>query len=200
MKNKLHLILAGSFLFTTFTAHAQFGAAILDGVLKGISSSGRGSSSEDKQYAKDIYDAKVIFPEVSRIQLRAIQTRKFKKSSTEVVSAIKSMCADANGQFSNMNSITCVRRTSMGGGMFSINDKPGIYKLTLLKYEVDSNPSNNTETTVRLRINWLENDFDAVLGNGSKQTTNAIFYQTNFKELADGLFIDAIELSPAEMQ
>ena len=65
----------------------------------------------------------------------------------------------------------------------------------------ESNPNNNTETYVRLRINWSEDAYRGVsVGLATKQTTNPIFYQGNFKELADGLFIDAIQLTPAEMQ
>jgi hypothetical protein len=37
-------------------------------------------------------------------------------------------------------------------------------------------------------------------GGGTAQATNPIFYQTNFKKLADGLCINVIQLTPAEMQ
>ena len=44
------------------------------------------------------YSAAELFPEVTPIQLRAMQTRKFKKSYAEVLAAIKTSCADANGE------------------------------------------------------------------------------------------------------
>lgn len=240
MKTKVAFTLLLSFLLIPVYAYAQFGPAILDGVLRGFSSS-RSPSSDDKQYAKTVFDINEFYPEVSRIELRAMQTRKFKKTPNEVLSAIKSLCADANGQFSgtlpvykgvgkiigeiktpigpnayssefkyesyekderfNRLPIICSRPTGLGGGEFSLNDKPGIYKFANITYELDWNPNNNSETYVRLRITWSEDARRGVsIGSTTKQTTNPIFYQSNFKELADGLFIDAIQLTPAEMQ
>ena len=240
MKNKLFIILSFFILSAPIPVQAQFGPAILDGVLRGFSSS-RSPSSEDRQYAKTIYDINEIFPEVSRIELRAMQTRKFNKTPNEIFSAIKSLCADKNGVFSgmlpvykgsgkiigetrtpigpnaysseykyekyekderfNLIPITCSRPTGLGGGSFSLNDKPGIYKFANVTYELDWNPNNNVETFVRLRINWSEDAHRGVsIGSSTKQTTNPIFYQGEFKMLADGLFVDAIQLTPAEMQ
>lgn len=228
-------------LVAPLPAHAQFGAAILNGVLNGISGGGGSSSSAEKPKAKTIYDVNEFFPEVSRIELRAMQTRKFNKTPSEVFSAIKSLCADKNGDFSGMfptykgvgkvigetktpigpNAysseykyesyvkdevssrlpITCSRPTGLGEGAFSLNDKSGIYKFANVTYDLDWNPNNISETFVRLRITWSEDVRRGVsIGSTTKQTTNPIFYQSNFKELADGLFIDAIQLTPAEMQ
>lgn len=240
MKNKPFIILLFFMLSTPISVQAQFGPAILDGVLRGLSSN-RSSSSDDRQYAKTIFDINEIFPEVSRVELRAMQTRKFNKTPNEIFSAIKSLCADKNGVFSgmlpvyrgsgkitgetrtpigpnaysieykyekyekderfNLIPITCSRPTTLGGGAFSLNDKPGIYKFANISYELDWNPNNNVETYVRIRINWSEDAHRGVrMGATTNQTTNPIFYQGNFKELADGLFIDAIQLTPAEMQ
>jgi len=239
MKNRLLWVIVGGSLGLPLQVNAQFGAAILNGVLNGLSSGGSSATTE-KPRAKTIYDVNEFFPEVSRIELRTIQTRKFKKSSSQVFSAIKSLCADANGRFSGMlpvykgsgkviaekktpigsnaytseftyekyekderfslMPITCIRPTGLGGGEFSMSGKPGIFRYAILKYELDWNPGGDIETTVRMRISWSEDPIEGRVGGGSAQTTNPIFYQSNFKELADGLFIDAIELTPAEMQ
>ena len=57
-------------------------------------------------------------------------------------------------------------------------------------YEIDSNYPANTQTIVRIRLSSSSNP----------QIADPTVYSRIFKEIADGLFIDAIQLTPAEMQ
>jgi len=68
----------------------------------------------------------------------------------------------------------------------------GSYKTT---FSLDTNYPESTTTTLRVRVS------DFSIGSPTEtQSTNPAFYSKIFKEIADGLFIDAIELTPAEMQ
>jgi len=214
---------------------AQVGSAALSGALQGLST-GSSRSESTPAIAKAVYDPAELFPEVTRIQLRAMQTRTFKKTPSEVFAAITSLCRDSNGQMTGMLPMykgvgkvigetrtplsanaytsvykyeryekdavsaslapTCYRATGLGGGEFSIKGQPGIYKGVQVMHELDWDPNEPTAVVVRMRISWAT----YVVGPPSKQTTNAAFYQRAFKDLADGLFIDAIELNPQAME
>lgn len=156
------------------------------------------SHAQTEKWAKTVLSAQEIFPEVSRINLRAMQTRKFKKSKNEVFSAIETLCKDRDGNFSR-NDFACIRPTSMGGGEFSISDKPNIYKYAVVRYELAESPESKEETIVRMRISWSTERYTGSEYE-SRQTTDVRYYNGNFKDLADGLFIDAIPLNPIEMQ
>lgn len=230
----LSLLATNLLLFSTISSAQNIGGAILDGLFRGITSPSSSSSASPKDNVA-IIDAKELFPEVSRIELKVIQTRKFKKAPNEIFAGIKSLCADKSGQFggilpvykgvgkpigmnnkvsianteevkyekyelaTNYGPLVCIRKTGIGGGQFLISNNPrDRYRYAILKYELEWNPADTSETIVRMRINWSTIQ---VAGHGdSDQTTALMFYQANFKELADGMFIDAIQLTPAEMQ
>jgi hypothetical protein len=62
-------------------------------------------------------------------------------------------------------------------------------------FSLDTNYPESTTTTLRVRVsNFLNRS------QGEAQSTDPAVYNKIFKEIADGLFIDAIELTPAEMQ
>lgn len=231
--NKFLSLLAIVLLLAPSVSNAQFGAAILQGLGRAVTSPSSSSSSPSGD-GIGVIDAEELFPEVSRVELKAIQTRKFNKSPKEVFSAIKSLCADKSGLFSGAlpvykgigkplgsnkktnvsndeevkyseyervgdSPLNCIRKTGLGGGQFRISNSPEErYRFAVLGYELSWNPADAKETIVRMRIRWSR--FNMIGGGTSEQTTAATFYQTNFKELADGMFIDAIQLTPAEMQ
>ena len=160
--------------------------------------------------------------EVSRLELRAMQTRKFLKSPQAVASSISELYKDKNQQCLGVKppvyacpsgiSMTktikgkpvsycanpdgtpavdqqMIKRSDLSPDGFCVG---GGYKTT---FSIDTNYPESTTTTLRIRIS----NFKA--GNPSEtQVTNPAAYSKVFKEIADGLFIDAIELTPAEMQ
>lgn len=74
-------------------------------------------------------------------------------------------------------------------------------------YEFETNAPQNTETVLRIRIKRTHNTLNDRIGwdtERQKSIMNADVYDPEvynaaFKEIADGLFIDAIKLTPAEM-
>lgn len=74
-------------------------------------------------------------------------------------------------------------------------------------YEFETNAPMNTETTLRLRIKRTHNTHNDRIGWDTERQKSIVnadvydpeVYNTAFKEIADGLFIDAIKLTPAEM-
>ncbi len=161
-------------------------------------------------------------PQVSRLELRAMQTRKFAKPPQAVASSINELYKDKNQQCLGVQAPTyaCPSGISISK---AINGKPttycanpdgtpaaeqkmikhvalspdgfcmgGRYKTT---FSLDTNYPESTTTTLRVRVS------DFTIGSPTEtQSTNPAVYNKIFKEIADGLFIDAIELTPAEMQ
>jgi len=223
-------------IFPTTATALDIGGAILEGLRRGINSPPPHPSQKPVKDDLAVIDYKELFPQVSRIELKTIQTRKFKKSADEIFEGIKSLCADKSGVFGGVlpkyqgvenpavleksvdvtgveraryekykridfGPLYCMRRTVIGGGEFLISTDPhSKYKYANIKYELDWDPTDTAETTVRMRISWSTTNVPGYGNGSSEQTTAAFFYQANFKELADGLFIDAIQLSPAEIQ
>ena len=160
--------------------------------------------------------------EVSRLELRAMQTRKFLKSPQAVVNSINELYKDKNQQCLGVKppmyacpsgiSMTktikgkpasfcanpdgtpaadqqMIKRSDLSPDGFCVG---GGYKTT---FSIETNYPESTTTTLRVRITNYK------VGNPTEtQVTNPAAYSKVFKEIADGLFIDAIELAPAEMQ
>lgn len=148
---------------------------------------------------------------ITRIELRAIQSRRFLKPPEAITNAIIALNKDNGNKCAAIAPIEykCegeIKNNSSGSKICIANDgnSPGkIIKIDKLEdgycqdrrgvkysYEMDYNYPNNTETTLRIRISTQK----------IPQATNVEIYNSAFKEIADGLFIDAIELTPAEMQ
>lgn len=148
---------------------------------------------------------------VSRIELKAMQTRRFMKSPEVLTKSIIELNKDNGNKCISVapiqykcegvlktNSVGKKICTSIDGrnsGNIVKNEKleDGYCqddKGTKYSFEIDSNFPENTETTLRIRISTPK----------IRQVSNADAYTVLFKEIADGLFIDAIELTPAEMQ
>jgi len=155
------------------------------------------------------------------VQLRATQTRKFTKPMDEVASAIKNGGEDmgatctiyqapgataANGSFTRMEG-SCRMNTKqadttgataaafipfIGGlvsaGMASVAQDDMMKQVSNIKYEVVA--TNPKETTVRMRIYNLKGE----------QITKPDLYSQEFKKIGDALFVQAIELTPAEQK
>jgi len=149
---------------------------------------------------------------VSRLELRTMQTRKFKKSPAVVIKAISELNKDkgnkcvgiaepkytCQGSLKNVvvgNSTIqkCIAPDGVSSGLVKTTIATGDCSNTLglnANYEIDTNFPANTETIVRIRLS----------NSSTPQVTDPQQYSRLFKEIADGLFIDAVELTPAEMQ
>ena len=153
------------------------------------------------------------------VQLRATQTRKFAKPMDEVASAIKNGGEDmgatcqiyqapgataSNGSFTRMEG-ACRMNTKqadtsgataaafipfIGGlvsaGMASVAHDDMMKQVSNIKYEVVA--LNSKETVVRMRIYNLKGE----------QITKPDLYSQEFKKVGDALYVQAIELTPAE--
>jgi hypothetical protein len=136
------------------------------------------------------------FKKVSAIELRSIQTRKFNKSFDEVEAGIVTNCKDKNGNGSSSTSCTW----PFNGYYFDRNSR----KLERLTYRVEyevtpDKQSPRNSTLVRMRIYFIQSS-TGFRSNNEPQVTNPAYYQREFKDLADTLFVSAIELTPVEMQ
>jgi hypothetical protein len=136
------------------------------------------------------------FPEVSAIELRSIQTRKFNKPLSEVAQGIITNCKDKNGNGRLYTS--CV--WPFEGYYYSTS----LRKLDRLSYRVEyelsqDKQSPTNQTIVRMRIYFIKSS-SGYRGNNEPQVTNVKYYQREFKDIADTLFVSAIELAPIEMQ
>jgi hypothetical protein len=195
----------------SLSANAQFGGAILQGVLQGL---GNVINSPSKTAApKDVEPEKVAQPveEPTRLQLRAIQTRKFNKPPQQVVDSIKELSKDkgwsclawyapsyrCDGVMKmnrDQNSRTCFAPDGVSPGnmvkntvMDQTSNRCYTNKGNQVSFEFDTNYPKSDETILRIRINRP----------GTGPLVNPEMYNLLFKEIADGLFIDAIEINPA---
>lgn len=138
--------------------------------------------------------------EVTPLQLKVMQTRKFMKPSAEVAKA-----AAEDGE--SMGAVRCINQIAMRQNYQNLTKMPpksgdvtcmftpkismfsqGTDSITRITYEITPNP-DDTETTVRMKIltNWKE----------PKPVTDSEFYAKRFKSIGDLIFIEAIPLSPA---
>jgi hypothetical protein len=160
--------------------------------------------------------------QVSRLELRAMQTRKFAKPPQTVASSINELYKDKSQQCAGIRAPTYACPSGISTSRI-INGKPTTYcansdgtpaaEQKMIKhvalnpdgfcmgggyqttFSLDTNYPESTTTTLRVRVSNFSNR-----SQGEAQSTDPAVYNKIFKEIADGLFIDAIELTPAEMQ
>lgn len=136
--------------------------------------------------------------EVTPLQLKVMQTRKFMKPSVEVAKAAAED-GESIGAQQCINQIAIFTRSSasknLKGGNVACWFAPkisvfshGTDSIARITYEITPN-SDDTETTVRMKIltNWKE----------PKPVTDPEVYAKRFKSIGDLIFIEAIPLSPA---
>lgn len=135
--------------------------------------------------------------EVTPLQLKVMQTRKFIKPAIEVAKAAKEdgeasgsrgcnispmLTHNINPKVAKSGEVRCLFSPTFG--TFGIKSG-GISKIA---YEISAN-LEDTETTLRLKIftDWQE----------PKQVTDPEVYAKHFKRIGDLIFIEAIPLTPA---
>lgn len=160
-------------------------------------------------------------PALSRLELRAMQSRKFDKPPQDVAKSINELYKDKSQQCVGVAApvMTCssgiMMRRFLNGKQSNFcanpNGSPAAdqqmikhpsqtdgfcfgqgFKAT---FSIDPGNPSQTSTILRIRIADLKNSTSA-----ESQITDPQAYSLLFKEIADGLFIDAIVLTPAEMQ
>ena len=204
----IKLLLTLTMVFLPIVSQAQ-GTSAAIGLLQGLFS-GSSSGSTDRP---NEYNPKDFFQETTPLQLRVMQTRVFNKPLTDVIKAIKSYCADMNGTLIPGKVGCIVKKHSLKTPFIFKGEKyetrQSWYNNLFIDYEFpDAEPgqvssinmgipvtgSMKPKTIVRIRLK-----FGSAKGY-SDQLSNPVFYDEQFKALADTLFIDAIVLNPAEMQ
>jgi hypothetical protein len=199
------------------------GKSITSPIPRSVSSGGnacRGGKAHDAFF--DCGAAPDNSRQVSRLELRAMQTRKFAKPPQTVASSINELYKDKSQQCVGVRAPTYACPSGISHSKI-INGKPTTYcansdgtpaaEQKMIKhvalnpdgvclgggyqttFSLDTNYPESTTTTLRIRVsNFLNRS------QGEAQSTDPAVYNKIFKEIADGLFIDAIELTPAEMQ
>ncbi len=147
--------------------------------------------------------------EMTPLELKAMQTRKFSKSAAEVLEAIKVSGEDNDGSCQTEMSELLdrgIQKSVEVFCMYSKVPKPDPYamlpivgtiralkelsaqesEIGMVKYQVSV--SKNKETIVRMRIYGRD---------GQSAITAPEIYSQEFKRIADALFIQAIEINPA---
>lgn len=128
------------------------------------------------------------------LQQRVLQTRRFAKSSKEVIAAINQWAADYgwSGQIYNGPGIESVPSLR---GMFSL--KLGSERgAKIISVEVDVLKRDQDSTDIRMRTFYYGS-----LAFGEKaEFFSRRTYQSIFNDFAQQLFIEAIEIPPSEMQ
>lgn len=136
--------------------------------------------------------------EVTPLQLKVMQTRKFIKPSAEVAKAA-SEDGESAGARQCINQIAMLQQRTPGKNLRSgdvqciFMPKISVFShgtdaITKITYEITPN-AEDSETTVRMKIlvNWKE----------PKPVTDPEIYAKRFKNIGDLIFIEAIPLSPA---
>ncbi len=134
--------------------------------------------------------------EVTPLQLKVMQTRKFMKPSVEVAKAA-SEDGESIGAHRCINQIAMLQQRTPGKNLRSgevqclFMPKNVLFAsgdIARITYEITPN-QDDTETTVRMKIltNWRE----------PKPVTDPEVYAKRFKSIGDLIFIEAIPLTPA---
>jgi hypothetical protein len=137
--------------------------------------------------------------EISPIQLKTIQIRKFKVPPDKVLAAISALHADLYDTQCSMAALpsqffVSVKKIQFSCGISKVSPADRELKIVQYErlYELETN-QELSEAVLRVRL-YLTS------GTVRAQSVNAARYQKHFKEIADTLFVEAIELPPSEMQ
>ena len=133
---------------------------------------------------------------VTRLELQSMQTRKFMKGPEAVANAIEGLAKDTGGTCPSMTMLVkshlAIKSYNKVSGTTCI-DKVGKADATLgiqsLRTDYEFSWDSSKKFTIlraRIYVNTV-------------QSENPARYQRLFKEIADSLFIDAIEINPAVM-
>ena len=140
----------------------------------------------------------VVSANMTPFELKVMQTRVFTAPLKEVSTAIGEMCKDLDASmFLPMgDTVTCAFTPPQPKiGMFGLKVKKGIVG----KIEASLSWKDDKESTiVRLRISRYGDDSSTWIK--MSQSKDATLYQTYFRSIADYMFIDAIEWSPATQE
>jgi len=138
----------------------------------------------------------VDFKKTTPLELRMMQTRKFNKPIHVVEAEIKTNCKDKNGKRSGSSECSW----PFDGYYFDPHSRKLERLVYLVEYEVSPDKQSPRDSTlVRMRIYFIKSSTGFRVNN-EPQVTNQAYYQREFKDLADALFVSAIELTPIEMQ
>lgn len=201
----------------------RIGKTIASPIPRSVSSGGnacRAGSSHDAFF--DCATAPDNSRQVSRLELRAMQTRKFAKPPHTVANSINELYKDKSQQCVGVRAPTYSCPSGISHSKI-INGKPTTYcansdgtpaadqKMTKhialnpdgfcigggyqTTFSLDTNYPESTTTTLRVRVSEFQSRSQT-----EAQSSDPAVYTKIFKEIADGLFIDAIELTSAEMQ
>ena len=138
-----------------------------------------------------LYKNNLFFPELTPLQLKAMQTRKFNKPVAQVARGIKTMCDDSGARYGI--SIDALQCTFPVNRIFLITGSTNKNNHFIVKYFLEDAGYN---TILRIRMYGTFRNF------GSPETaqfTIDSLYQAQFNKIADSLFINAIPLNPQEM-
>lgn len=133
--------------------------------------------------------------EVTPLQLKVMQTRKFMKPIKEVAKAVKEDGESIGAHTCMAGKFTEAGKDSEITGTVICLFRPQVRVFTssssdIMKISYDlSAPPNDSETTVRMKImtNWRE----------PKLVTDQETYAKRFKSIGDMIYIEAIPLTPA---
>lgn len=160
-------------------------------------------------------------PPISRLNLKVLQTRKFNKPPQEVAQSINELYKDKSQRCVGVSAPVMIC-SSGSSAVRVVNGKPTTFctnpggsptaNQKLIKhpsqtdgfclgngvkttFSIDEGKGSPSSTILRIRIAEVK-----VGSRDETQLTDPEVYRGAFKEIADGLFIDAIGLTPAEMQ
>ena len=144
----------------------------------------------------------VVSANMTPLELKVMQTRVFTAPPKEVSTAIGDMCKDLDAAFvapvggANSGTVTCsFTMATPKVGLLGIKVKKGVVG----KIEASLSWKDDKESTiVRLRLSRYGDDKSTWMQ--MKQSKNPTLYQTYFRSIADYMFIDAIEWSPASQE
>ena len=233
----MRLILLFLVLIFSRSEAMDLSGALLDGLYKGITAPLPPAQNSNTNEIKTNVIVDEGFPEPSRLELKAMQTRKFNKPSSQVFKSIIELYKDKD--ISCYGNDIYFRFKGLRGDMRMVDvpgapgSKQGVYKgyfksyeprtlgavncINGLEFELSTNPVVKPDGSEFVYQDY--NKLVAMMSDGSfpdkpkttivrlriknsngKQSYNPERYQKIFKDIADGLFVDAIQLTPAEMQ
>ena len=144
----------------------------------------------------------VVSANMTPLELKVMQTRVFTAPPKEVSIAIGDMCKDLDAAFvipvagANSGTVTCSFTVATPKvGLLGLKVKKGVVGKIVASL---SWKDDKESTIVRLRVSRYGDDSSTWMQ--MKQSRTPALYQTYFRSIADYMFIDAIEWSPASQE